>query len=202
MINKIRGVLTGSRNDSLYVATGGIEWDISVPSRELALYGSVGQDVEVFIWLQHYDEGMRLFGFPSAQERTLFLDLIKVEGIGPKQALKILSGISPVDLALALDAGNLSILQKISGVGPKLAQKMVLALKGKLVDLEVQTLQSASSVSPWNDLIRALVDMGFDRRTVENTVKAQAIGLSPGEEGEKELFRRALMDLSTGGSSR
>jgi Holliday junction DNA helicase RuvA len=202
MINKIRGILSGTRSDSLYIATGGIEWDISVPSREVSLFGPIGQEVEVYIWLQHYDEGMRLFGFYSEKERGLFLDLIKVEGIGPKQALKILSGISPADLALALDTGNLAILQTISGVGPKLAQKMVLALKGKLVDLGDSSMQSTASASPWNDLIRALVDMGFDRRIVENSVRAHAAGLSPGDEGEKELFRRALIDLSTGGASR
>jgi Holliday junction resolvasome, DNA-binding subunit len=88
MFNRIMGKLNGRSGDSIYVLTGGLEWDISVPTRSLALFGPVDGDVEVFVWLQHWEEGMRLFGFPTETERSLFLDLTKVEGIGPKQALK------------------------------------------------------------------------------------------------------------------
>lgn len=207
MFNRILGVLSGRSADSIFVLTGGIEWDISVPLRAAGLFGPIGEQTEVFVWLHHYEDGMKLFGFPSAHERSLFLDLMKVDGIGPKQALKVLSGISPADLAAALDAGNLAALQKISGVGPKLAQKMVLALKGRLV--EVGSGGSASApASPWDDLVAALVSMGFDRKAAEASVRAQAgeipsgVDGSPSSklEGERELFRRALLDLSAGGS--
>jgi Holliday junction DNA helicase RuvA len=144
---------------------------------------------------------MKLFGFPTERERTLFLDLIKVEGIGPKQSLKILSGISPQDLSLALETGNLAALQRVSGVGPKLAQKMVLALKGKLVDMD-QSAKQATTASPWGDLISALVDMGFDRRSVESVVGSRAAEVGQGPESEKELFRLALLELSSGGGKR
>ncbi|MHB0897576.1 MAG: Holliday junction branch migration protein RuvA [Spirochaetales bacterium] len=207
MFNRILGTLSGRSIDSLYVLTGGIEWDIAVPLRAANLFGAVGEQTEVFVWLHHYEDGMKLFGFPSEHERRLFLDLMKVEGIGPKQALKILSGISPADLAAALEAGNLAALQKISGVGPKLAQKMVLALKGKLIELGTGGEGRAPS-SPWNDVIAALADMGFDRKAAEASVRrlagdvpSGADGTAAGRlEGERELFRRALLDLSAGGS--
>lgn len=207
MFNRILGTLSGRSVDSLYVLTGGIEWDIAVPLRAANLFGAVGEQTEVFVWLHHYEDGMKLFGFPSDHERRLFLDLMKVEGIGPKQALKILSGISPADLAAALEAGNLAALQKISGVGPKLAQKMVLALKGKLIELGAGGEGRAPS-SPWDDVIAALADMGFDRKAAEAAVRrlagevpSGAEGTATGRlEGERELFRRALLDLSAGGS--
>ncbi|TXT45207.1 MAG: holliday junction DNA helicase RuvA [Spirochaetes bacterium] len=184
------------------MATGGVEWDIAVPSRAISLFGSRGEPTEAYVWLHHYEDGMRLFGFPSPGERALFLDLMKVEGIGPRQALKILSGMGPEDLAAALEAGNLAALQKISGVGPKMAQKMVLALKGKLVELSPSRPSSGDSgaAGPWFDLVRSLSDMGFDRRAVEAAVRKHAPGLISGAEAEKELFRRALVELSTGGS--
>ncbi len=201
MFNRIMGKLNGRSGDSIYVLTGGLEWDISVPTRSLALFGPVDGDVEVFVWLQHWEEGMRLFGFPTETERSLFLDLTKVEGIGPKQALKILSGISPQDLKLALDAGDLAALKRIPGVGPKLGQKMVLALKGKLVDFDGPDSDSLPS-SPWSDLVSALADMGFDRRAAEKAVRSKAASLTPnsGKEGEAELFRQALLELSSGGA--
>jgi Holliday junction DNA helicase RuvA len=202
MINRISGTLSGVNADSIYVATGGVEWDIAVPSRATGLFGSRGEPTEAYVWLHHYEDGMRLFGFPSPGERALFLDLMKVEGIGPRQALKILSGMGPEDLAAALDAGNLAALQKISGVGPKMAQKMVLALKGKLVELSPSRSSSSDTggAGPWSDLIRALSDMGFDRRAVEAAVRMHSAGLGSGAEAEKELFRRALVELSTGGA--
>ncbi|MCX7026303.1 MAG: helix-hairpin-helix domain-containing protein [Spirochaetes bacterium] len=201
MLNRILGTLSGRTPDSIYVLTGGVEWDISVPVRTVGLFGPVGGQIEVFVWLQHWEDGMKLFGFPSERDRTLFLDLIKVEGIGPKQSLKILSGISSQDLALALDTGNLAALQRISGVGPKLAQKMVLALKGKLVDIDSAADQGAVA-SPWGDLAAALVDMGFDRKSVEAVVSARAADVGTGPESEKELFRIALLELSAGGGRR
>jgi len=207
MFNRILGTLSGRSVDSLYVLTGGIEWDIAIPLRAANLFGPLGEQTEVFVWLHHYEDGMKLFGFPSEHERRLFLDLMKVEGIGPKQAIKILSGISPADLTAALEAGNLVALQKISGVGPKLAQKMVLALKGKRVELGVGGNGRAPS-SPWDDVIAALADMGFDRKAAEATVRRLAGDIPSGAdgagagkpEGERELFRRALLDLSAGGS--
>lgn len=209
MINRILGLLSGRSADSIYVLTGGIEWDIAVPSRASALFGTVGEQTEVHVWLQHWDEGMKLFGFPSDRERGVFLDLMKVEGIGPRQALKILSGISPADLAIALENADLKALQRISGVGPKLAQKMVLALKGKLVEAEnASGTLHTSALSPWEDVVSALVEMGFDRRVADAVVKAKAERQSPADgevlpagraEREKEIFRQALLELSSGG---
>ena len=207
MFNRILGLLSGRSVDSIFVLTGGIEWDISVPARAAGLFGPVGGQTEVFVWLHHYEDGMKLFGFPSDHERSLFLDLMKVDGIGPKQALKVLSGISPADLAAALDAGNLAALQKVSGIGPKMAQKMVLALKGRLVEEGSRGI-SAQAASPWDDLVAALVDMGFDRKAAEASIRAQAGEIPSGAdsspsgrlEGERELFRRALLDLSAGGN--
>lgn len=202
MFNRIMGTLSGRSPDSIYILTSGIEWDISVPARAASLFGPVGEPTEAYIWLHHYEDGMRLFGFPSERERALFLELMKVEGIGPKQALRILSGISPSDLAGALDAGNLAALQRIPGVGPKLAQKMVLALKGKLVEIESGASPSSVSGSPWDDVVAAFVDMGYDRKSVEAAVRARAGGASAGADAERELFRQVLLDLSAGSGSR
>lgn len=202
MFNKISGILAGHSGDSIYVQTGGIEWDIMVPSRSLGLFGSVGEETQVFTWLHHYQDGMRLFGFPSQGERELFLDLMKVEGIGPRQALKILSGMAPAELKEALETGNVKALQTISGVGPKLAQKMVLALKGILVEAEdIGTAQGADNSVPWADVVASLSDMGFDRKAVVASVRSHASEVRAGEEGEKELFRLVLMDLSAGGAN-
>ncbi|HUW42428.1 MAG TPA: Holliday junction branch migration protein RuvA [Rectinemataceae bacterium] len=200
MFNSIRGRLSEKRVDSICVETGGVEWELSVPARSLDDFGALDDEVRVFTWLHHYEDGMRLFGFPSAQERSVFHELMKVEGIGPKQALRILSGIKPADLDAALGSDDLAALQRVPGVGPKLAQKMLLALKGRLVLGSGRDAGQGKAQGEWTDVVRALCDMGFDRKTVERRVVALAEGLSPGPERERELFRRALLDLSSGGA--
>jgi Holliday junction DNA helicase RuvA len=199
MFNSITGRLSEKRADSVCIDTGGVEWELAVPARSVDDFGSLGDEAKAYVWLHHYEDGMRLFGFPAKEERAVFLELMKVEGIGPKQALRVLSGIRPEALEAALDSDDLAALQRVPGVGPKLAQKMLLALKGKLVMRpESGGRASAGSGGEWADLVRALSDMGFDRKRVEKSVKALSPHLPAGPERERELFRKALLDLSAG----
>ena len=205
MFNSLSGRLSEKRADSICIETGGVEWELSVPARSVDDFGRIGEDTRAFTWLHHYEDGMRLYGFPGEADRVVFRELMKVEGIGPKQALRILSGVKPEALGAALDAEDLASLQKIPGVGPKLAQKMMLALKGKLVSGgEAGSKRQGEPGGRWSDVVRALVDMGFDRKATEKAVSEAAKsveaaeGASGGQERERELFRRALLDLSAG----
>jgi holliday junction DNA helicase RuvA len=205
MFNSVSGRLSEKRADTICIETGGVEWELAVPARSVDDFGRVGDEARAFTWLHHYEDGMRLYGFPSEADRAVFRELMKVEGIGPKQALRILSGIKPEALGAALDAEDLASLQRIPGVGPKLAQKMMLALKGKLVSgSESAAKGSSPAAGRWSDVVRALADMGFDRKAAEKAVAeaakkgAAAAGAAGGPEAERELFRAALLDLSTG----
>jgi Holliday junction DNA helicase RuvA len=198
MFNSLSGRLSEKRADSICIDTGGVEWELSVPARSVDDFGALGEEAKAYAWLQHYEDGMRLFGFPSKAERAVFLELMKVEGIGPKQALRVLSGIRPEALEAALQSDDLAALQRVPGVGPKLAQKMLLALKGKLVRPEYARPGGQPAAGEWTDLVRALADMGFDRKQAEKAVKALAPALPAGPERERELFRRALLELSSG----
>ena len=198
MFNSISGRLSEKRADSICVESGGVEWEMAVPARSVDDFGALGDEIRAFTWLHHWEDGMRLFGFPSAAERAVFHELMKVEGIGPRQALRVLSGIRPEALEAALDADDLAALQRVPGVGPKLAQKMLLALKGKLVRPQATDAPGGGD-GEWGDLVRALVDMGFDRKAAARAVKAIAPKLPAGPERERELFRRALLELSAGG---
>ncbi len=199
MFNSIQGRLSEKRADSVCIDTGGVEWEIAVPARSVDDFGALGDEAKAYTWLHHYEDGMRLFGFPSREERTVFLELMKVEGIGPKQALRILSGIRPEALDAALCSDDLAALQRIPGVGPKLAQKMLLALKGKLVMRPDEAGSGRGAPGgEWADLVRAFADMGFDRKRAEKAVAALAPEVPKGPDRERELFRRVLLDLSTG----
>jgi Holliday junction DNA helicase RuvA len=170
MFNSLRGIITGKRLDSLYIATAGIEWEISVPLLDMEQLPPVGEETRVLVWLYHREDQMRLFGFATEERRNAFLELIKVEGIGPRQAVKILSGIGQEDLEAALENEDIARLEAVPGLGKKTAQKMILALKGKLA----HPAPAAGSGSAHEELVNALADMGYDRKAAAEAVEQAA----------------------------
>jgi len=200
MFNSISGILTEKTADMLYVDTYGIEWEIAVSALDAGRFGAVGSKVKVYVWLYHREDAMRLYGFSDPRERALFWDLTKVDGIGPKQALRILSGLDSKALETALEAGDIAQLQTIPGIGKKTAQKMVLALKGQLT-LVSESKRQAPQLSPFEDIIAALTAMGYERKRAAEAVTAIAetmrqSGSDPAAK-EQELFRSAIINLSS-----
>jgi Holliday junction DNA helicase RuvA len=195
MFNSIRGIVGGKNSESLFLLTGGLEWEITMPATDMEQLSSSGGECRVFTWLYHRDDQMRLFGFADETRRNTFLELLKVEGIGPKGALKIMGGIRQEELERALEAGDLARLEAVPGLGKKTAQKMLLALKGKLV----HAAEASPSASPYGDLIEALAEMGYDRRAAAEAIaraeKELPAGLSQAEK-EKLLFKNAIVYLS------
>ena len=190
MYNSITGEITYKGEDRLCVQTAGVEWEMSVSRKGMERLPPVGQVARVYTHLVHRDDAMRLYGFCDPAERALFLDLQKVEGVGPRGAMKILSGVDREQFTAALDSEDVDSLSAVPGVGKKTAQKLILTLRGKLTAAE-QPGRSAE-----DDITTALVGMGFDRRTARAAVASASKSLSgrsmKGEELERELFRRAV----------
>jgi Holliday junction DNA helicase RuvA len=191
MFNSLTGEITFKGDERLCVQTGGVEWDLTASRRALERLPPVGQVARIYTHLVHRDDAMRLYGFSDQAERALFLDLQKVEGVGPRGALKMLSGVDREQFAQALDRDDLDALSAVPGVGRKTAQKIILTLKGKLTPIG-----DAQHRSPQEDIATALVGMGFDRKTAKSAVAAALKTLAgrdlKGEELERELFKQAL----------
>lgn len=208
MINALLGDIVMVQDGQLLLRCGAIEFDLAITAQTAShlsnLHGDDRFNVRILTVLVHREDSMSLYGFFDADERQAFLQLQTVSGIGAKQAIKILGGISVRHLVEALDAGNLKLLSSIPGIGPKTAQKMILALRNVLV-LEDDKLkgseQKSTKKSPWADIIQALVDMGYDRRAVEQQIEklvekesAQLEKLSH-HDSEELLFRSAIKAL-------
>jgi Holliday junction DNA helicase RuvA len=195
MFNSIRGTVTGKIDDTLRILTGGLEWEITVPLTDMGQVPIPGEDGQVYTWLYHREDQMRLFGFADEIRRATFLELLKVEGIGPKAAVKIMGGISQEELQRALDTGDVGRLEAVPGLGKKTAQKMILALKGKLTSGS----DKPRAASPHGDLVTALAEMGYDQRSAADALAKAEASLPPGLSGaelEKALFRQAILYLS------
>ncbi|MDR2313986.1 MAG: Holliday junction branch migration protein RuvA [Spirochaetaceae bacterium] len=197
MFNSIRGTITEKTGELLRMETGGLEWDIAVPATDLDVLPPPGAEGRVFTWLYHKEDQMRLFGFAGEARRATFLELLKVEGIGPRGALKIMGGIDQEELERALETEDLARLEAVPGLGKKTAQKMILSLRGKLAFSK----DSPAKTLPYGDLVEALSGMGYDKRLAVNALERAAAELSgdlKGPEQEQELFKRAIVILSGG----
>lgn len=205
MFNSLTGIITGKFPKQLFLDTNGVEWDLCMPDSNLEMIGLVGSEARVYTWLQHTDQLMTLYGFASADERSIFLDLLKVDGVGPKGALKIMSSVSSSRLMEVLENGDLEMLEKIPGVGKKTAGKMILTLKGKLkLSESSERVVRLDSASPYADVVTSLASMGYDKRTVEQKIAQilEQLGADSSftsknqKEREDILFRRAIVELA------
>lgn len=206
MFNSLNGIITGKFPKQVFIDTNGVEWDLCVPDSNLDMLPPVGNEARIFTWLQHTDQLMTLYGFASAEERTVFLDLLKVDGVGPKGAVKIMSAVSSGRLMDVLEKGDLEMLEKIPGVGKKTAGKMMLTLKGKLTLRESSAgdVVRLAAASPYADVVLSLASMGYDKKIVEQKV-AQLVEVLTNDasfagksqkEREDILFRRAIVELA------
>ncbi len=196
MINRISGVLRGKEPAVCFIETGGIEWEIGISAVTYGSLPEVSEPCSLLTVLIHREDQMRIFGFSERTERELFLNLMKVSGIGAKQAVRILSRVRPDDLIAILSAGDAGALSTVPGVGIKTAQKIILTLKGKL-ELPATQMKEKGS-----DIVDALCDMGFDRKQASKAVQNLLDEHSASESGggapsEGEIFRRAIVILST-----
>lgn len=204
MFNSLSGTITGKYPQKLFIDTHGIEWDVIVPDSALDKLPDVGNEGRIFVWMQHTDNLMNLYGFASDYDRSLFFDLLKVDGIGPKGAIKIMNNISSDQLVSILENGDLALLEKVPGVGKKTAAKMLLQLKGKLTLENAASSSSKKAGSAYSDVVSALADMGYDKNKAADTVARIADELSSdssfmnsGQSGKEDIiFRRAIVDLS------
>lgn len=209
MINAVIGQLVCVDAQSVTILGGSIEFELNVSSQTAtklsALQGAERSNVRLLTYLQHKEDSMTLFGFANEEERRLFLELIQVNGIGPKAAMKILSGVSVKDFISALDQGDVNFLSKIPGLGAKTSQKIILALRDTLVftkeDSRPENIAKGSS-RKYEDVVNALIEMGYDRKKVSNAIaelvdrNAAALESKSQSEVEEWLFRSAVLGLN------
>ena len=204
MFNSLTGTVTEKSEQKIFLETHGIEWDIICPDMDIQALPEAGKSAKVYVWLQHTDALMNLYGFASSSSRQLFFDLLKVDGIGPKGAVKIMSSISAESLDSILESGSVEQLQKVPGVGKKTAAKMLLALKGRLSLQDTSSVSSKQTLSPYEDVIASFVSMGYERKSVESVVskisqekeKDSDFAKKTKSQKEDSIIKQAIVELA------
>jgi Holliday junction DNA helicase RuvA len=139
--------------------------------------------VELWVHTHVREDALHLFGFATESEKALFLSLLKVQGIGPKSALNVLSGAPFHQIMSWIEDANVQALSKLPKIGKKTAEQMVLTLQGKLVRPGADGVVGAGRFVARPQLISALVNLGFRLTDVEKVVD----GMSPDTDLENGL---------------
>ena len=196
MIAKLTGRLDSSGAGHAVIDVGGVGYLVAIP---LSTYYEIqkadaGAAIRLYIHTHVREDALALYGFWSEREKELFERLIAVSGIGPRLAQVVLSGMAPDELIAALAAGDVAKLVRIPGVGKKTAERMVVALRDKLQALAAQLPAARATAASDDDLVAALVNLGYKPSLAEGAVGA-ARKEAP-EAAFHELLRLALRRLS------
>jgi Holliday junction DNA helicase RuvA len=167
VIAYLQGNVIPQDNDSVIINVRGVGYELMVSAATMTALSGL-MSAQVWVYTHVREDIIQLFGFATKAEKEMFLSLIKVSGIGPKVALKILSGVDLGALMNMIEHGDVAALSKLPKVGKKTAEQMVLELKGKLVLADEQ--KPRSTFSARSDIMSALVNLGFKVQDVEKVV--------------------------------
>ncbi len=192
MIAHLRGKLVHKEPGQAIVECAGVGYDVAISVPTFTALPSLGAEAALYIHTQVSDDAIALFGFLEREEKRLFERLITVSGVGPKLAIKMLSGLSPERTVQAIRAQDHAQLTRIPGVGKKLAERLVVELKDKLDDFAVAPAPTAVRGAAVEDVLSALVNLGYQRPAAEKAIQ-QAVEKDKALAGDFDgLFRSAL----------
>jgi Holliday junction DNA helicase RuvA len=193
MIGYLRGRVKRKQADRVILDVQGVGYSVGIPLSTYLRMGEVGNEVELSIHTHVTDNSMSLYGFSSEAEKETFLKLISISGIGPKIALNILSGIEVSDLEEAIRNSDITRISLVPGIGKKTAMRIALELQEKLTEKE--KVFRAGMSQEREDLLSALINMGFKRKEVERIVDA-TIQEHKDEAEFETLLRESLRQLA------
>jgi len=194
----LRGTVLAKQPTRIVVDVGGVGYDVHVPLSTFYELGDEGADVALRVHLHVREEALQLFGFLTELERQLFERLIGINGVGPRLAIVVLSGIEPTGLVTAVQRGDVARLTGIPGIGKKTAERIVLELRDRLPQVVAPDVSGPSSPGGAEDRLRtdllsALHNLGYHRPQADRAVEA-AVTSTP-EPTFEQALRTALREL-------
>jgi len=194
MYDYVEGELVSKRPAQVVLETGGVGYRFTVPLSTSDVLPDGGR-VKLFAYLHIRDEELRLYGFATEDERSLFLRLTAVSNIGPGTALTVLSGMTVNDFRRAVAREDLPALCRVKGIGRKTAERIVVELRAQmqreLVELPPEGLRASALVS---DAVAAMLALGYRRSDSEKAVR-RALDRLGAKANLEELVRAALQQV-------
>lgn len=197
MYSFIKGAIVEKQENMLIIENNGIGFELIVSNNTLDNVGPISQQVKIHTYYYVREDQAVLFGFGSIEEKHMFLKLIKVNGVGPKMAVTILSGVTISDLAISIITGDTALLNKIKGVGKKTAERIILELKEKVEGFDnISGLTGFGGAlennSAESDACFALATLGIQKAEALKLIRKVA---QPADTAE-QLIEKALKSFS------
>jgi Holliday junction DNA helicase RuvA len=200
VIGRLRGTLVEKQPPHLIIDVSGVGYELEVPMTTLYRLPAVGEPLTLHTHLVVREDAQLLYGFADKRDRQLFRELIRLNGVGPKLALALMSGLEVDELVRCVQAQDTSVLVKIPGVGKKTAERLLVELKDRFKAWETLPGMDALGIEPSvgapvssaeNDALSALLSLGYKPQEASRAVAAvKQDGLS-----SEDLIRRALKGM-------
>jgi Holliday junction DNA helicase RuvA len=194
MIGRLRGIIIEKQAPDLVLDVGGIGYEVAAPMSTFCNLPALDQEVMLYTHLVVREDAQLLYGFATIRERLLFRSLLKVNGVGAKLALTILSGSDVDDFARSVQEGDAASLTRLPGVGKKTAERLIIEMRDRLKEvsgamgLKINTSEASILAGAKDEAIEALVTLGY--KPVEADKMIRLVG---GENlSTAELIRQAL----------
>lgn len=191
MIARLSGILLEKTPPLVVVDCNGVGYECEVPMSTFYNLPALGEKIMLLTHFVVREDAQLLYGFGSNQERATFRQLLKVNGIGAKSALSILSGLSIDELVQAVALQETAMLTRVPGVGKKTAERLLLELKDKFTIDGVAAMSSNLPKSASSDVLNALLALGYNDREAVAAVKQL-----PADVAVTDGIRLALKSLS------
>lgn len=178
------------------VEAGGVGYKINTSHNSLARISEGDKEITMYTYFVVREDSQELFGFVSMEEKNMFESLISVSGVGPKAAVSILSAATPSEFAAAVICDDVKVITKAQGVGPKLAKRIILELRDKMknvdVDLpaETEVAQAVTVSDARSEAVSALVVLGYSAEQAKKAVLSV-----DGDMSTEEYVKKALVKL-------
>jgi Holliday junction DNA helicase RuvA len=198
LIGRLSGKLLTKQPPQVLVDVGGVAYELDVPMSTFYELPATGEAVSLYTHLVVREDAHTLYGFVTLEERSTFRQLIRISGIGARTALAVLSGMSVGDLRDAVSRQDGARLTKIPGIGKKTAERIVLELRDRLMQLVAPAAAGAAPIVSAADrfradLLSALQNLGYHRQQAEKAI--DAVVTSAPEATFEQALRGALREL-------
>lgn len=201
MIGRLHGKILEKSPPEIVLDVQGVGYEILLPMTSFYNLPPVGETVTLFTHFVVREDAHLLFGFSQKQDRTLFRELLKTNGVGPKLALAVLSAMSVAQFATAVDREELAKLTKIPGIGRKTAERLLVELKGKFKGIRQNDLfmepvadhiLASDKPDPAEEARDALIALGYKASDAEKMIRAVSRAGSTSEQMIREALRNSL----------
>ncbi len=194
MISRVRGELTVRDLERVEVMTaGGVGYEIAIPTTVFERLPRLGEQVTLRTYHLVREDAVMLFGFLDETEKSVFVRLLTINGVGPRLALAMLSSMTAESVVRAVRERNVAALTAVSGVGKKTAERVVLELTGKLDDIALAAGSLGQRAPAAEEALRALTALGVTTADADRAVRA--VVQEKGSLSASDLIREALARL-------